>query len=177
VSLKDGQHGVGPYDNIEMIIDSLATCIFGHTPISFDTKSIVLYLIPWVDIPPHREYRMFVNNNIMTALSQQRIYDVFPKRSAEEYIKDIMIIHHYFNNVMKQRIEYKTSYVCDIAILENDEPYFIEIDSFGKEYASSSSLYSWLDDYEKLYGANKSTIYFRYTIQNSSLRFDDVPTY
>ena len=54
------------------------------------------------------------------------------------------------------------SYVMDIAII-GDKPYFIEINVFGKEYASGSSLFHWLKDESKLYG-EENTIYFRYSI-------------
>lgn len=40
---------------------------------------------------------------------------------------------------------------------------FIEINSFGKEYTSGSSLFHWLIDENKLY-SDSEEIYFRYTI-------------
>ena len=54
----------------------------------------------------------------------------------------------------------------DIAILEGDIPYFIEINCFGKEYAAGSSLFHWLIDEEKLYNTkNENKVYFRYTYE------------
>jgi hypothetical protein len=52
----------------------------------------------------------------------------------------------------------------DFAILNDDTPYFIELNSFGKEYASGSALFDWIQDYSILYGLNGNSIEFRYTI-------------
>ena len=50
----------------------------------------------------------------------------------------------------------------DAVILEDGTLYFIEINSFGKEYAAGSALFHWLIDEDELY-SDGSTIYFRYT--------------
>ena len=58
-----------------------------------------------------------------------------------------------------------TSYVMDFVFTTTNNPYFIEINSFGKEYASGSALFHWLLDTDKLYGENTTkteNIYFRY---------------
>ena len=36
VSLKNGQHGVGPYNNFKMILQSLVSCTYNHTPFNLD---------------------------------------------------------------------------------------------------------------------------------------------
>lgn len=78
VSLKYGQHKIGPYNNLKMIIESIVSCIRGHTPINEDTTEITLYLLPFIEIEPHKEFRVFVCNNRITAISQQNLYtDVF----------------------------------------------------------------------------------------------------
>lgn len=70
VSLKYGQHGIGPYYNIKQIIESLVSSVDGHSPIYPDTTEIVLYLIPFNNkINDSNEWRVFVNNNKITAIS------------------------------------------------------------------------------------------------------------
>ena len=60
VSLKCGQHGVGPYFNLRQIIESIVSCTYGHTPIYETTTKIVIYLLDWVKIDDHNEFRVFV---------------------------------------------------------------------------------------------------------------------
>jgi hypothetical protein len=160
VSLKCGQHGKGPYTNLSMIIESLTTCSSTHTPICNDTKEIVIYLIPWVIMNEKYEFRIFVYFNKITCISQQHCYKNY------NYTKDELnnfsgIIVDYFESNIKTKIKID-SYVYDFVILQNDEPYFIEINSFGKEYASGSSLFHWLTDEKKLYGHYHKNIFVRY---------------
>ena len=63
VSLKHGINGIGPYNNIQKIIESSITCMEGHTPLHPYVKKLDIYLIPWVNIEPVNEYRVFVCNN------------------------------------------------------------------------------------------------------------------
>lgn len=48
----------------------------------------------------------------------------------------------------------------DLALLDNENnynvPYPIEINSFGKEYASGSALFHWITDYDILYGKKQN---------------------
>ena len=68
---------------------------------------------------------------------------------------------------MLKKITHIDSYVMDFAILNDDSPYFIELNTFGKEYASGSALFDWITDYDILYGLKKideeDYIEFRYT--------------
>ena len=50
VSLKAGQHGVGPYTDIRSVLESLVTCVHDHLPIKPTSKSIKVYVIPWVEL-------------------------------------------------------------------------------------------------------------------------------
>lgn len=156
VSLKDGEYGKGPYTSLNMIIKSLVSCSSTHTPINSKTESITLYLIPWVEIDV--EFRIFVNNNRITCISQQ---DFYKKLNLNHLIKCEKIIE-YFNTTIKHKIN-KPSFSYDFAFLTDGTPYFIEPNSFGKEYAAGSSLFHWLVDEEKLYGENsEGEVYVRY---------------
>lgn len=172
VSLKHGKHGVGPYYDLKSIIESLLTSTTHHDPIRADEEYLKIYLMPWKQIIADKEFRVFVKNNKITAISQQHLYNVnkilYKKDLScdSNVIHDIIkqwidIIYKYFESVIKKKITHINSYTMDICILENNEPYFIEVNSFGKEYASGSSLYHWLIDKDILYG-NNNTIYFRY---------------
>ena len=74
-SLKFGQHGTGPY-YIKQIIESLTTSRLGHQEIAQDTKEIMIYLIEFTKIHSDKEFRIFVYENNITAISQQNIYSI-----------------------------------------------------------------------------------------------------
>ena len=47
----------------------------------------------------------------------------------------------------------------DLALLgDNNEPYFIEANSFGKYYAAGSALFSWVYDHDTLHENNEIEI-------------------
>ncbi len=160
VSLKYGQHKTGPYNNLHMIIESLVSCTLTHKPIHSETDEITLYLFPWIYINPKNEYRIFVYNNNITAISQQNIYKSLDVESVID--NNIQIIIDYYNLKIKNSIN-QINFVYDFAILENNEPYFIEFNSFGKEYSSGSALFHWLIDEDLLYNS-ENNIYVRYTV-------------
>jgi len=178
VSLKYGQHGVGPYTNFEQIIESLVTCIKTHTPIDNENRGhepLTLYLLKWQKFDKYKEYRIFVCGNVITAISQQNIYEVntyLDAFSEEERIKiiekHVQIIYDGFEKTIKKKITHTKSYCMDAVILEYDSLYFIEINSFGAGYAAGSALFHWINDMEIL-NRNEDflgipTIYFRYTV-------------
>lgn len=171
-SLKYGQHGPGPYKDIRAIIESLVTSIEGHSPITDDTMELRLYFMPWHDDIYH-EFRIFVYKNRITCISQQDVYEVCNiKRDTLMELYDIII--DYYNNVIKQKITHIDSYVIDMAILSDKiTPYFIEINSFGKEYASGSALFHWIHDEDILYG-KKDIIYCRYTVHINKIEKNTV---
>ncbi len=172
VSLKEGVHGIGPYKDLKSIIESIITCRLGHTPLYEDTTEITLYLTKFEhNLNGIREFRVFVHKNKITAISQQAVYDIndileplTDKEKNDLINKWINIIKSYFESDIKKKITHIDSYVMDFAILDDDSPFFIELNSFGKEYASGSALFGWIDDYNILYGLCGDVIEFRYTI-------------
>jgi hypothetical protein len=172
VSLKEGKNGIGPYKDFKSIIESIVTCRLGHSPLYEDTTFITLYLIKFQEnLNGLKEFRVFVHKNKITAISQQSLYDsnvilvpLSEKDKFELINKWINLIIEYFENEVKKRFTYIDSYVMDFAILDDDTPYFIELNSFGKEYASGSALFGWIQDYSILYGLNGNSIEFRYSI-------------
>jgi hypothetical protein len=177
VSLKYGQHGAGPYTTFEQIIESLVTCIKTHTPIDNTDRDkckepLSLYLLPWKKFDRYKEYRIFVHNNRITAISQQNLHVVnefltaFPEEEDLKKIikKHVQIVQDSFQKTIKKKITHTSNYCMDAVILEDDSLYFIEINSFGKEYAAGSALFHWLIDEDKLYcNDGNNVIHFRYT--------------
>lgn len=165
VSLKHGIHGIGPYNNIQKIIESTVTCMEGHTPIYPNVKKIDIYLLPWVNIERVNEYRVFVYNNKITAISQQNLYlKLYDESSISKIPENLQIIVDFFHKDIIQKITWVSSYTYDFAIIDN-KPYFIEMNCFGKEYAAGSALFHWLLDEDVLYNKSENDIIeFRYTV-------------
>jgi len=170
-SLKYGQYGNIPYDNLENIIKSLVTSTSKHTPIKENTTKLKLYLIEWIDMNKDKEFRVFVHKNKITGISQQHIYnvnsylmDLSDDNREKEIIHIIKTINDYFVNTISKNILHLDSYSIDIVLLDDYKPYFIEINPFGKEYSSGSALFGWLQDEKILYGLEDiPNIHFRYT--------------
>jgi hypothetical protein len=163
VSLKYGYYGNIPYTNLEQVIVSTVTSTMGHSPINDKTSSMIFYLFPYIKIDEDKEFRIFVHERKITAISQQHIYKkniVANEKTVEEWCN---IIVKYFNEVIRDKIVHVNSYVIDLAILEDNTPFFIEISCFGKEYAAGSACFHWLIDEDILYG-RKDKIYFRYVV-------------
>jgi len=171
VSLKEGMHGIGPYKDFKSIIQSIVTCRLGHSPLYEDTTQITLYLYEFKqNLDIRKEFRVFIRENKITAISQQSLYyvnDILEPLNDNEkndmIHKWVNIIKSYFETDVKPKITHIDSYVMDFAILSDDTPYFIELNSFGKEYASGSALFDWIQDYNILYGLKEDIIEFRYT--------------
>jgi hypothetical protein len=176
VSLKYGMHGVGPYYNIQQVIESLVTCIHGHTPLHQDTNELIMYLLPFnYHINDSNEWRVFVYKNQITCISQQALYSTYPTNNFESteekhkrFLSYIEIIINYYEELIQNQITWSQSYSFDFAVLTISNqlvPYFIEFNCFGKEYPSGSALFHWIVDEQKLYNTTKQ-LYFRYTYKN-----------
>ena len=166
VSIKYGKHGCVPYTSFTQILESMLTSPIGHTPIYEGITELRMYIIPWNShLDVFKEFRVFVYKNNITAISQQHLY------SSNELLKEdttiIPSLVHTIQTFFDERIKYKIKdldcYSYDFAILDNGQPYFIEINPFGKEYSSGSSLFHWLIDEDKLYN-DGNTIYFRFCV-------------
>ena len=161
VSLKYGEHGLIPYTNFKTIIESIVSSPHGHTPIYSNTKEITLYLFEWVNMNKCDEFRVFVKNKKITCISQQHIYNIFDFDNNILKNKIELLIDYFEKNVVK--IIEQNDFSYDFTFV-NNIPYFIEPNSFGKEYAAGSALFHWIIDYDKLYGLIENTIYVRYVI-------------
>lgn len=174
VSLKSGQHGVGPYKNLKMIIESLVTCRSTHTPFNKTgimdyTENIKIYLFKWNEQLLNeslREFRVFVYKNNITCISQQNLYTANTLLENNPYLIEIYVksIVEYHNMFIKNKLGYD-SYSLDMSIINEYDVFFIEINCFGKEYAAGSALFHWIEDENLLY-SDGSIVNFRYTVSN-----------
>jgi len=166
VSLKYGQHKEGPYTNFQSIIESMVTSIDGHTCFDNDDIECKIYLMTWLeDFDFEKEFRIFVYKNHITAISQQNLFahnKWLSSKTNEELSKLVNKIVTFFNNNIRDKIKLD-NFVMDLGLIGDDEnPYFIEPNSFGKEYASGSSLFCWLNNYDELYNDTNTNVSFRF---------------
>lgn len=167
VSLKYGRHGVGPYTTLKQIIESMVTTSHGHECFEKDDDSCPIYLMKWIeDLNEEQEFRIFIYQNKITAISQQNIFcinewirSLVANNQMEKLVQKIV---NYFEQEVREKMSTVGSYVMDLAIV-NGKPYFIEANSFGKEYSSGSALFHWIIDDKILY-SNGDQIYVRYCV-------------
>ena len=167
VSLKYGRHGVGPYTTLKQIIESMVTTSHGHECFEKDDDSCPVYLMKWIeDLNEEQEFRIFIYQNKITAISQQNIFcinewiqSLVANNQMEKLVQKIV---NYFEQEVREKMSTVGSYVMDLAIV-NGEPYFIEANSFGKEYSSGSALFHWIIDDKILYSSGDQ-IYVRYCV-------------
>jgi hypothetical protein len=184
VSLKSGVHGCKAYKTMKDIIESSVTSRHDHTPINERTTELCYYLLPWLsNVDDNKEFRVFVKNGKVLAISQQHLYQ------SNSYLQDpttrdsivanwCKIIVDYIHSVVVPRIDHINSYVMDICLLDCEEitplihdqdnlqlqPYFIEINPYGKNYGSGSSLFNWITHSHILESPQSDDIYVRMTI-------------
>lgn len=170
VSLKTGIHGKGPYTSIKQIIESICTSTPGHKAVEQYDTTINLYIIPWLELETDYEFRLFVYNNKLTGISVQHIYKRNEKlnNKTDDDIKNLVqrIIDYFYNNFLKKWSLTKSknmieNYTIDIAFLNINLIYFIEVNPFGAEHAAGSSLFHWIYDKDILCG-NGDIVEFRY---------------
>ena len=113
------------------IVESLCTCKTGHSPINDrdNITGIKIYLLAWQE-NIDEEFRVFVYQNQITAISQQHLYRVHERLQMLAKIKDdvhsqinqwTQQIQHYFSTCIRPRLEQKSAlvYCIDFAIWLN----------------------------------------------------------
>lgn len=164
VSLKEGMHGAGPYKDLRSIIQSMVTTKPGHFCFELEDKTCTIYFMKWQNINPDKEFRVFVFNNEITAVSVQHLYSInnyFNTLSDQEITKVVNNILDFFSTNIRNKLMFLENYTFDFAFVEpDDKPYFIEPNGFGRYYAAGSALYHWIYDHDTLH--ENDVIEFRY---------------
>jgi hypothetical protein len=134
-----------------------------------DTQTLGLTLFPWLDIQD--EYRVFVHNRRVTAISQQDLGTPHPVMAQTdepaEYARQVT--EKILAECSKSVIPWlestgRDSITLDFAFLgPNMEPYIVEFNPFGPEHAAGSSLFHWELNWDKLSSASGYPVYFRFT--------------
>jgi D123 len=110
------------------------------------------------DIEARYEFRIFVVNNKLTAISQQNRYDLHQFST-----KELKVIEYSLNNIsFLDKCPYKT-YVGDVYVnIATKTCHLIELNPFGAHSGAGAALFNWIDYFEILHGLNNSEPEFRY---------------
>tara|TARA_R100001163_G_C5044044_1_gene181615 strand:+ start:294 stop:1220 length:927 start_codon:yes stop_codon:yes gene_type:complete len=172
VSLKFGQFGPGPYHSLENVIKSLVSSTPTHLCFKPGCESLTLYFMPFQPkLDSMKEFRIFVKDHKITAISQQSLHrhspwlnSLYEKGKLEEMITH-KILEPYEKLILPKMKDYLDCYTMDFALIGDElDPYFIEPNSFGRNYPAGSSLFDWDLDDKILNSTNDDdTIYFRFT--------------
>lgn len=185
VSLKNGIYGTGPYKSLEMIIKSIVSSKRTHRCFEDDAKSMILYFFPFLRGLDHmKEFRVFIYEGEITAISQQSLYHQnpwFTHLHNTDRLEDMIrrkILEPYEKEIKPKIDGYLQNYVMDFSLIspegnkdEDDynklQPYFIEPNCWGANYAAGSSLFGWVQDHAKLH--DHTEVEFRYTIASNEI--------
>ena len=113
------------------------------------------------------EFRCFVKDNIMTAISQYNHYIIVEDLlSAETCLKIKQKICHFWKDQIRTILEYLKDYIIDFAILSDDSVFIIELNPFLT--TTGSALFDWTIDRDLLNGINIDKI--NYTEEKTFIR-------
>lgn len=114
--------------------------------------------MPWnEDIDDKYEFRIFVVNKKLTAVSQQN------SRKLYHYtMEELDDIEYSLNNIsFIDKMPYST-YIADVFInMDTKICYLIELNVFGASSGAGSALFNWVNDYNILHSHQNNPI-FRY---------------
>jgi len=151
------EKSVRPFINVTDIIKHITSVkLFADQEYKRD-KITCLILIPWNEqIDSRYEFRIFVVNNKLTAISSQFI-ELF-QYSAEE----LDTIEYALSNIQFLNNTPYNTFIGDTYIdMDTKTCHLIELNPFGAHCGAGSALFNWAVDYDILYGKT-DTVKFRY---------------
>lgn len=168
VSLKEGQHGKGPYKNLEQVIESICSGAQGHECIGIEDnlEAFNIYFLPWKSIK--NEFRVFIYQNHISAICPQNYSsldeDLIELDKNNKLVNFVKSMVEYFNNNLKDRLMniVGPNYTMDLALLDDNTFYFIEPNSFGENYAAGSALFEWTLEHDILHKEPEDPVTFKF---------------
>jgi len=116
---------------------------------SSDNFSLILR--DWVPMPQDHEFRCFVKNKKIRAISQYQCYLFFESLQNKEYVEKLRDIIVDFHETVKEVIPFD-NYVMDTIIFEDFSCMIVEFNPYGPHLSSGAALYNWIKDKELLIG-------------------------
>jgi len=140
-STKDGFDKLRPLYTVEDILDALTSSV--KLLKTFVDHNQCLFVMPWTNIDPSREYRVFIIDNRVAAVSQQHCYTSFSYSDRVEIVrKDVDLILSYYENNRSKYIDIGYEEVTlDLYVTYDNEVRLIECNPPTLWCASGSSLF------------------------------------
>lgn len=144
------QKSVEPFSQTKDIIKHItSTKIIRDQEYKRLDKPSFLIMIPWNDnITKKYEFRMFIVNRKITAISQQ-FWDQLYQYSTEELdiIEEVLLGVQFIKHMPYNDC------VADVHVdIENKRCNLIELNPFGAHSGAGSALFNWITDYDLLQG-------------------------
>ena len=153
------EKSVEPFSDPDEIINHIVSVkLFVDQEYKRENKESYLILMPWNEnIDDRYEFRIFVVNNKLTAISQQNARKLY-NYSCEE----LDIIEYALNNIsFINKVPYGT-YVGDVYVnIETKVCHLIELNPYGAHSGAGAALFNWIDDFDMLHGLSDN-LEFRY---------------
>lgn len=151
---------VREFDNaIDIVTHISSVKLFVDQEFKRINKETYLILMPWNNnIEPKWEFRIFVVNNKLVAVSQQNSKDLYTYTS-----KELKKIEFALNNIKFINNGLYNTYVGDVYVdIDNNVCRLIELNPFGASSGAGAALFNWIVDYDLLHGKKDCNPEFRY---------------
>jgi len=134
------------------------TMFFQYRVPGCTSGSLCMILRDWIECPQDHEFRCYVHQRQLTAISQYHCYSYFSSLQDKSHILRIReAIQHYVGDVID--CFPMSSFVIDVAVQpQTYSCYIIELNPFGQTMSSGSALFNWDRDFDLLYGRLGRTI-------------------
>jgi len=168
-SPKDGLRAF-PGTDAKTVIAAIATSKRALQALENGNK--ILYFVPFrTDWHVDNEFRVFIRNRIITAVSQYSPYHSnLAHLEDADLLQKLTLIVPFCYEVLR-KISLTNIRDCTIDVLVSNAALpeakigkceLIELNTFGYWLAAGASLFDWLTDFNKLYGlTSQNAIYFR----------------
>eukprot|EP01089_Gocevia_fonbrunei_P008182 TRINITY_DN19853_c0_g1_i1.p1 TRINITY_DN19853_c0_g1~~TRINITY_DN19853_c0_g1_i1.p1 ORF type:complete len:437 (+),score=59.04 TRINITY_DN19853_c0_g1_i1:118-1428(+) len=151
LQVRNGQEILNLLQKSQRIFSDISMYFQYRVP-NCSSGTIALILREWMNqIPQDHEFRCYVHNKQLNAISQYHCYYRFEALQNVEHaekIKETIVKYH---DQIKDYLPFP-SYVIDVVVLEDYVCQVIELNPFGADMSSGAALFNWEKDHKLLYG-------------------------
>lgn len=108
-------------------------------------------------MPQDHEFRCFVSNRTLHAISQYHCYTKFPALQDSAHVLQIRDTITKFHDAVKNGFP-MADYVLDVVVFPDMSCHVIEVNPFGPHMSSGAGLFNWEKDGELMCGITKRDV-------------------
>ncbi len=152
--IRNGEEALSLLIRSQRIFSDISMYFQYRVPHS-SSGSLNLILRDWVPCHQDHEFRCFVHNRSLTAISQYHCYSHF---ASLQHTGHVQRIRREIILFLSDVVDCFTipSFVVDIVVHPHTYACsIIELNPFGRTLSSGSALYNWDKDFELLYGVHR----------------------